>query len=787
MKFNFKKIVSVLTSTVMLSSTVALAAAANFPAPFVTGGNANVAIVYGSSPLAQDLAAVGDINQALTSSITASTSTATTTISGQNVVELDRPSSKLYLGGGTSDVFGRSITSSDMPTLLVDGVFTSNGDNKDHDYTQKIDVANMTYQLFDDSNYASDTPTLGIKIPDGQEILNYTITFTDKPDWGTSDDNLLNSELNVMGKNYLIVAQDNSTNTLTLLDSANTQIINEGDTKSVDIGGQTYDVTVTNIEQGSSANLNTVKLSVNGKTTSSLKIGSTYKVADGVYIGVKDVTYKNANYAGAPVSNAELAFGAGKLTLEDGASVELNDNSITNENGDDLIAHVTSSGNAISKIAMEWVASDTRFVTENSSLTMPGFGTVKVSTTGMTFPSTETTTVDNNGKYTAELKVTLKDGDYELNLLSNNQTDSNFTIIGGTDKAFVTSKNSSIYYDSDLDDNFVASWSSGKDSESYVFYADSFTTENSQDKATVRERNGNFNQQVAAGDDVILGDIDMRVDAINKTLHTIVLSAKSNGMSFHTLYTAAGLEVYLPYNGATGTGAINLTNGGAASFPLVFSEADKDGNLGLGSNMTFTVGLTSKSYAEVSNVAFSSGSEIKEIGSSDVYTGYAYSPLASQISWDNGPDQETADIVYHGAESYAKVYVTDVSGSVSSGGGQTGSLSVTDADASQLTGKNLIVVGGSCVNTVAASLLGSSTPLCGDGWQAATNVGEGSFLIKTFNSPYTSGKIATLVAGYNQVDTANAAKYLTTQTIDVSTVGTTYIGSTATQASLVTS
>ena len=42
----FRKIGSVLASAAMLTSTVALAAAANFPGPYVANGAADVAIVY---------------------------------------------------------------------------------------------------------------------------------------------------------------------------------------------------------------------------------------------------------------------------------------------------------------------------------------------------------------------------------------------------------------------------------------------------------------------------------------------------------------------------------------------------------------------------------------------------------------------------------------------------------------------------------------------------------------------------------------------------------------------
>jgi len=84
---------------------------------------------------------------------------------------------------------------------------------------------------------------------------------------------------------------------------------------------------------------------------------------------------------------------------------------------------------------------------------------------------------------------------------------------------------------------------------------------------------------------------------------------------------------------------------------------------------------------------------------------------------------------------------------------QFGSIIVKDTEISSVSSKNLIVVGGSCINTVAAKLLGSDVPLCGADWTAKTDVGEGHFLIKEYTSPYNSEKVALLVAGYNAEDT----------------------------------
>ena len=48
MKINFRKISAIAASALMTGMTLGVAAAANYPAPFVSGGVANVAVVYGT-------------------------------------------------------------------------------------------------------------------------------------------------------------------------------------------------------------------------------------------------------------------------------------------------------------------------------------------------------------------------------------------------------------------------------------------------------------------------------------------------------------------------------------------------------------------------------------------------------------------------------------------------------------------------------------------------------------------------------------------------------------------
>jgi hypothetical protein len=147
-------------------------------------------------------------------------------------------------------------------------------------------------------------------------------------------------------------------------------------------------------------------------------------------------------------------------------------------------------------------------------------------------------------------------------------------------------------------------------------------------------------------------------------------------------------------------------------------------------------------------------------------------------------DQYNMVLSYPEEQTTAMIYVD---GLVEGSGSTTlGDVKVMDDElaSSGMSGKNLIVVGGSCVNTAASTLLGGSTG-CGASWTAATGAGSGEWVIQTFANPWASSKVATLVAGWEQGDTANAATYLKTQN-PLTNVGHKLTGTTATAATVVT-
>jgi len=139
-------------------------------------------------------------------------------------------------------------------------------------------------------------------------------------------------------------------------------------------------------------------------------------------------------------------------------------------------------------------------------------------------------------------------------------------------------------------------------------------------------------------------------------------------------------------------------------------------------------------------------------------------------------DQKKLTIAIPSEQAYAQIFLGEVSSTV---GGGAGAITVMDTNIADAAGMNLVVVGGSAINTVAASLLGGA--YSEGAFTAATGVAAGEFLLQTFD---WSGNSALLVAGYHAEDTTKATTYLLNNDVDT-TVGMKYKGTSATEATLV--
>lgn len=252
----------------------------------------------------------------------------------------------------------------------------------------------------------------------------------------------------------------------------------------------------------------------------------------------------------------------------------------------------------------------------------------------------------------------------------------------------------------------------------------------------------------------------------------------------------------LTYNiavAASNSSTIKLKDVGGSVINLpgivVFEEQDDSTNRAYNAIIVKMEGAgTSGDGVGVEDVEFTWGSdsywnELQSETDDDLYYSMDYYGVISETDRSES-DQYTATITYPDQQVSAQVYVAEEGAMISGGsssGGALGNVVVTDAEIDSVKGKNLILVGGSCINSAAATVLGGA--YCGASFTEQTGVGSGQFLIEGVEGAFTSGKIALLVAGYDAADTVNAATYLRTQTVDTSKK---YKGTSATSAELIT-
>ena len=807
MVFNFRKIASAITSLAMVGSTVALAAAAAYPAPFVQNGVADVAIVYGSN---LDLGAVTDVTNSLSAALTSSTnttsnatSTAGTTPTGGDFVKLALSSNNLNLGNEVTAVFRTAITDDDLPVLLADGTYR-NDKNDDFDYEQKVTLtaASMVLSYFSDSDYLDRTPSVGINMTNTAQVINYTLDFTDDAKSGITSGDLVdleNTNIKFMGRDYFISNwDDNTSNEVTLLDSAVVGIVSEGETKTSTVDGKAYNVKIFFVDS------NSAKLDVNGEVTNDMLAGQTYKLNDGTYVGIKEIT--KLEVAGE-LGSVEYSLGSGKLVMKNGQAIKLNDDTISPLTFELVQAAGTSTEQKIDRMNLVWTNDDDEFITPEQDLVMPGFGTLKLSMNDFVKDVEEVTRIEEDGTSAIRMNTEIEKGDVSIPLLYANNTGELKDIGKSSSDRLATGRGNALVYNDTLGDRqFVGSWNTTTDSESYVLKFADFVKDNGVNKTTLYSKeDGEWVAKCTErknGDTCTLGSLTVTIALVSDSPHKAANITVNAGGSFDRLYTKTGMVVYLPVNDSVYSpvpGAITFNGSypaaadsnfsGQNQFQLVFREEDKDDNLGAGTIINITVNDNSDGEVEAAAYALNIGrSAISDPDDSNLVSNYALSDLATKIVREGqASDQREVTLEYHGDEMYAELFLTAAAASTG-GATQLGTVSVLDTAlaTSGMQTKNLILVGGTCVNSATANALDIPASTCGSAWTAATGVGTGQWLIETVANPWAATKVATVVAGYEQGDTTNAATALRTQTnVDVAT-GKKYTGSTATSATLVT-
>jgi len=221
----------------------------------------------------------------------------------------------------------------------------------------------------------------------------------------------------------------------------------------------------------------------------------------------------------------------------------------------------------------------------------------------------------------------------------------------------------------------------------------------------------------------------------------------------------------LTYNVALGTTNANMQT--AKGFVLV-EEAQEGGTTH--NWLYFPVAwdsTNSRTYVNtpVSDDALFITSAANILGTSTQYR--MMDTYGSLVDWAASALGGSATVKYPDVFTYGNVYVLGPTGTISTSGvvGATTADKLlpitgdivkldTEVSASDKTSNDLIIVGGPCINTLAADVLGKTYPACGASSGMTSNTG----LIQLFVDKYATGKSALLIAGWEAAQTDLASR-----------------------------
>ena len=859
MKFNFKRIASVLTGAVMLSSTVALAAAAanQFPEPFVKSGSADVAVVYGSAvpPTSSDISAALNIGTKLQNYVTAASispsASTSQNVSGETAL-LFTGSSKVYVNNTLNSV-KNVLTKTELPTVLKDGTFSG---NVDATYTQTIVLGVNPQVIFGKQPTSDDDPdfVLSESTSTATPIYNATITFNKAINLTHADSK--GAELNLFGQKFTIASATDTSDLVLLKSAEKISLSNTDAKKTVTVAGKTYTVELISSSDTSA----TVKVTDSNGASETKEINeNASKKVQGLTVAVTNADETNLQLS------ASIIAGAEKVTLTSGSSITSGEN---NDVVDGTKATFTGGTDAMTKLVVSVAAknSDNDAIQAGKNFVDPVFGSFKIDFPSLNIPQNSSMREDISIKSTGDdrVEITFTDGKgNEKSLQWAKNTTSKLYLMHDSDERNISVSEMAPIYRNGM---VVV----GNEAEGYLLKASTITNQTtgySSDKVKFTDVMSGDTYEATLTDEgtgtVTIGGKVYDVtyngasDSSEDSRYVRLNYPDSGGVGsivvYPTIQTSKGakLAFYQPvtlntsnWEGQTGANitqirfpdgdgytdiTVSTNASGAVTFNSVALDDDAESaNATIGkliynakfegnSNITIQL-LNPEDSTVISNpavVIFEERDDNSEyhavittlepgatsddgVGVDDVIRTWGSDNIWEDITlasnskiskeadlWGtvttlnaDDSDQKRAIISYPDEQVYANLYVGSISSGVADDDGvvNTGIPQLTDSQvATQAAGKNLIVVGGSCINTVAARLLGSSSPLCGADFTAAAQtkvgraVGPGSYLIAAFESPYSANKTAMLVAGWEAQDTVNAASYLTTNVENVST------------------
>ncbi len=649
-------------------------------------------------------------------------------------------------------------------------------------------------------------------------------------------DDFDSTEFSLMGSTYSVVQARRLTTggesvKLTLMAGSTKDTLFEGESKTYTIGDKTYDVSLTYVDE------TYAKFTVNGEATNKLQDGETYVLSDKSEVGVSEVLYQS--YAGG-IHSATFYLGAKKVELKDDNITNASNNGynliVGSEDIDGTTVIVTGTDNdvtlRISTIEVNMTAEDDFFVPSSGKLSevvvaadeeeeVLMAGGFDVEYKGLTTEKTEEIKLASSG--TRRYQLSLFDGDgnkvdlpvayaeaqYNLTVgeassaTARSQLNNKRLIWNETTAAAINAgiqSNVSTVGGVYKNDYFIVTGGTAADgsAKSYLLQY------KGADASTKTSPKMKF-KNLGSGE-----TLEYSVTAVTTT--DTVCTIKLGGYSFlvhnATAVSADDFAVAPDMNGggAVADATINFVDYYGSQW--AFSTVGSNESNGTAENQQFlTITQTTPNADDydnwhptgvILNITSTSGPEVRaamRTATSDMSllapegvteTTYGYTSMGTFVTLNSpSSDPQQLTMEYPEKQRLPQLFITSgATTSATSGDGSLTAVTIVDAtkldsEIASVSAQNLIVVGGPCVNTVAAELLGNPAD-CAEGFT------PGKARVKLFEQ--ANGNVAMLVAGYSGQDTRLAGKVVSHRASELSGTevvieGTTYSDATISKPS----
>jgi hypothetical protein len=796
-----KRLFAVGTGVVMLGATAMGAMAAdlsNYPDMFVSDGVFDGYLVVGENAASVDNLAMTDI--AASMKYTAADGSSTTTVEGD-----------AWMVGTSSDDFEINETINDVQSYigedelgaLAGGSITNEKGTSTYEEKVYFSLDGVSVVKFvEDEN---ENAALFYKIPDATVFARYELDFNEALesdiDSNANYEDMEDKEITIFGKTYsLVQAQNNSAEQpkLTLMAGSAFDTLLEGEEKTYNVDGVDYTVEVHSVATYSSTDK--VKLVINGEMTNALADSDTDVIA-GITLGVTDITYQN--YAGG-IHSATFFLGADKLVLEVGKTLERNSDSI--EGADVYITWSESGGDiSIDDININMTSQDDYYVPVGGKLSeVPELTEQELlftqnwdlEFTGLSDqPLNDIKLVSSSDDQKWELQFVNYDGDTcKLPLVYGNATGMMF--LGDKDASQLIIDKGLGGRNISKKDFFILNTAApnvaGNDARSYVIqYYSAEDPDTSGPKVSFKNLCNDEVYERSFSNST--NSVDLKLGGKTFTFKASHWGSTANLGSNYNLTMTTAENGLFAYNGGhadeveaaftqqfrtksnllVNISGDNLNDTNTTLRPkygqntsIVVSvlrddttridESGEQGATEMQVKYTFVNDTTSSTKGVDSTASTRPRYAVIDPEDSAKYIGYT--SYGSYYDETNPSGDPTAVFTLTVPESsmYPQVYITSgATSTATSSGGTLTAVEVVDAtkldsEVADVTMQNMIVVGGPCVNTVAAELLGSPAD-CTEGFT------PGKARVKLFeNGDY----VAMLVAGYSGADTRLAGKVI---------------------------